>query len=182
MNKHSLLKPNIYRSEVLIVNDKLKLTLDNSRNIFSLNKNNDEYNKFNSVFKNFFSFLVPDVSKFNLNDNSIVLWSRTQSFFAITNFNLKELTSSFENLASITDQTGGWLLFKVSGKGSLSLFEKLITINLDNFSEGQVIRTSLNKINCFVLCKKKAQTYYIICPVSFSDTMKLRLIKLIELS
>ena len=182
MNKHSLLKPNIYRSEVLIVNDKLKLTLDNSRNIFSLNKNNDEYNKFNSVFKNFFSFLVPDVSKFNLNDNSIVLWSRTKSYIAITNFNLKELTSSFKNLASITDQTGGWLLFKLSGKGSLSLFEKLIRINLDNFSEGQVIRTSLNKINCFVLCKKKAETYYIICPVSFSDTMKLRLIQLIELS
>ena len=182
MNKNSLLKPNIYRSEVLIVNDKLKLTLDNSRNIFSLNTNNVDYKKFNSVFKNFFSFLVPDVSKFNLNDNSIVLWSRTQSFFAITNFNLKELTSSFENLASISDQTGGWLLFKVSGKGSLSLFEKLITINLDNFSEGQTIRTSLNKINCFVLCKKKAETYYIICPVSFSNTMKLRLIKLIELS
>lgn len=182
MNKNLLLKPNIYRSEVLIVNDKLKLTLDNSRNIFSLNKNNDEYKKFNSEFKNFFSFLAPDVSKFNLNDNSIVLWSRTKSYIAITNFNLKELTSSFENLASITDQTGGWLLFKVSGKGSLSLFEKLITINLDNFSEGQVIRTSLNKINCFVLCKKKAQTYYIICPVSFSDTMKLRLIQLIELS
>lgn len=182
MNKNLLLKPNIYRSEVLIVNDKLKLTLDNSRNIFSLNKNNDEYNKFNSVFKNFFSFLAPDVSKFNLNDNSIVLWSRAKSYIAITNFNLKELTSSFENLASITDQTGGWILFKVSGKGSLSLFEKLITINLDNFSEGQVIRTSLNKINCFVLCKKKAQTYYIICPVSFSDTMKLRLIQLIELS
>ena len=110
------------------------------------------------------------------------MWSRTKSYIAITNFNLKELTSSFENLASITDQTGGWLLFKVSGKGSLSLFEKLITINLDNFSEGQVIRTSLNKINCFVLCKKKAETYYIICPVSFLDTMKLRLIQLIELS
>ena len=182
MNKHSLLKLNIYRSEVLIVNDKLKLTLDNSRNIFSLNTNNVDYKKFNSVFKNFFSFPVPDVSKFNLNDNSIVLWSRTKSYIAITNFNLKELTSSFKNLASITDQTGGWLLFKLSGKGSLSLFEKLIRINLDNFSEGQVIRTSLNKINCFVLCKKKAETYYIICPVSFSNTMKLRLIRLIELS
>ena len=181
MNKNSLLKPNIYRSEVLIVNDKLKLTLDNSRNIFSLNKNNDEYNKFNSVFKNFFSFLVPDVSKFNLNDNSIVLWSRTQSFFAITNFNLKELTSSFENLASITDQSGGWLSFKVSGEGSLSLFEKLVTINLDTFNEGHVIRTSLNKINCFVLCKKKNEAYYIICPISFYKSMADRLKSLISL-
>ena len=162
-------------------NYKLKLTLDNSRNIFSLNKNNDEYNKFNSVFKNFFSFLVPDVSKFNLNDNSIVLLSRTKSYIAITNFNLKELTSSFENLASITDQSGGWLSFKVSGEGSLSLFEKLVTINLDTFNEGHVIRTSLNKINCFVLCKKKNEAYYIICPISFYKSMADRLKSLISL-
>ena len=182
MNKHSLLKPNIYRSEVLIVNDKLKLTLDNSRNIFSLNENNDGYNKFHSIFKKFFGFVVADISKFKLNDNSIALWARTKSYIILSNFTLDELAYSFEKTASITDQSGGWLSFKVTGKGSLSLFQKLISIDLENFDEGNVIRTSINKINCFVLCKKKAETYYIICPISFSETMKSRLIRLIELS
>ncbi|MDC0093955.1 hypothetical protein OAI86_06485 [Alphaproteobacteria bacterium] len=182
MNKNSLLKPTIYRSEVLTVSDKLKLTLDNSRNIFSLNQNNDEYKKFNSMFKNFFGFIVPEISKFKSNDNSIVLWARKYSYIILSNFNLDEVTSFFENLASITDQSGGWLSFKVSGKGSLSLFEKLITINLEHFNDGHVMRTSINKINCFVLCQKKAETYCIICPVSFSETMKTRLIQLIELS
>ena len=178
----NLLKPNVYRSEVLMVNDKLKLTLDNSRNIFSLNENKDETNKFNRIFKKFFGFTVPEIAKFKLNDNSIALWSRTKSYIILTDFNLDDLTSTFDGLASITDQTGGWLSFKISGKGSIYLFEKLITINLENFNEGNVIRTSISKINCFVFCRKKDETYYIICPVSFSNAMKSRLIQLIELS
>ena len=178
----NLLKPNLYRSEVLIVNDKLKLTLDNSRNIFSLNENKDKTNKFNRIFKKFFGFTVPEIAKFKLNDNSIALWSRTKSYIILTDFNLDDLTSTFDGLASITDQTGGWLSFKISGKGSIYLFEKLITINLENFNEGNVIRTSISKINCFVFCRKKDETYYIICPVSFSNAMKSRLIQLIELS
>jgi hypothetical protein len=178
----NLLKPNLYRSEVLMVNDKLKLTLDNSRNIFSLNENKDETNKFNLIFKKFFGFTVPEIAKFKLNDNSIALWSRTKSYIILTDFNLDDLTSTFDGLASITDQTGGWLSFKISGKGSIYLFEKLITINLENFNEGNVIRTSISKINCFVFCRKKDETYYIICPVSFSNAMRSRLIQLIELS
>ena len=178
----NLLKTNLYRSEVLMVNDKLKLTLDNSRNIFSLNENKDETNKFNRIFKKFFGFSVPEIAKFKLNDNSIALWSRTKSYIVLSDFNLDDLTSTFDDLASITDQTGGWLTFKISGKGSIHLFEKLVTINLENFNEGNVIRTSISKINCFVLCKEKAQTYYIICPVSFSNSMRSRLIQLIELS
>ena len=178
----NLLKTNLYRSEVLMVNDKLKLTLDNSRNIFSLNENKDETNKFNRIFKKFFGFSVPEIAKFKLNDNSIALWSRTKSYIILTDFNLDNLTSTFDGLASITDQTGGWFSFKISGKGSMHLFEKLITINLENFNKGNVIRTSISKINCFVFCKKKAEIYYIICPVSFSNAMKSRLIQLIELS
>ena len=178
----NFLKPNLYRSEVLMVNDKLKLTLDNSRNIFSLNENKDKTNKFNRIFKKFFGFTVPEIAKFKLNDNSIALWSRTKSYIILTDFNLDDLTSTFDGLASITDQTGGWLSFKISGKGSIYLFEKLITINLENFNEGNVIRTSISKINCFVFCRKKDETYYIICPVSFSNAMKSRLIQLIELS
>jgi len=182
VNKSSLLKANIYKSEVLMINDELKLTLDNSRNIFSLNENKDETNKFNRIFKKFFGFSVPEIAKFQLNNNSIVLWSRTKSYIVLSDFNLDDLTSTFDDLASITDQTGGWLTFKISGKGSIHLFEKLVTINLENFNEGNVIRTSISKINCFVLCKEKAQTYYIICPVSFSNSMRSRLIQLIELS
>ena len=181
MNKNLLLKPNLYRSEVLTDNENLKLTLDSSRNIFSLNENEDETNKFNRIFKKFFGFSVPEIAKFKLNDNSIALWSRTKSYIILTDLNLDDLTSTFHGLASITDQTGGWLSFKISGKGSIHLFEKLITINLENFNEGNVIRTSISKINCFLLCKNKYNTYYIICPISYYKSMTDRLTNLCRL-
>ena len=181
MNKNLLLKPNLYRSEVLTDNENLKLTLDSSRNIFSLNENEDETNKFNRIFKKFFGFSVPEIAKFKLNDNSIALWSRTRSYIILTDLNLDDLTSTFHGLASITDQTGGWLSFKISGKGSIHLFEKLITINLENFNEGNVIRTSISKINCFLLCKNKYNTYYIICPISYYKSMTDRLTNLCRL-
>ena len=181
MNKNLLLKPDLYRSEVLTDNENLKLTLDSSRNIFSLNENKDETNKFNRVFKKFFGLSVPEIAKFQLNNNSIVLWSRTKSYIVLSDFNLDDLTSTFDDLASITDQTGGWLTFKTRGKGCIHLFEKLITINLENFNEGNVIRTSINKINCFLLCKNKYNTYYIICPISYYKSMTERLTNLCRL-
>ena len=182
MNKRSLLKPNIYSSESLIVTNKIKLTFDNSRNIFSLNEAKVTSKRFNLKFKDFFGFSPPVISKFNSNKNSIAFWSRANSYFIISNITIKKLTSAFDTMGSVTDQTGGWLLFKINGKGSVSLFEKLLTINLNDFSDGTCIRTSINKINCFVLCKIKFEAYYIICPISFSESMKLRLIELIKLT
>ena len=54
VNKKPLLKPIIYSSKALIVNDKIKLTLDNSSNIFSLNKTNVINKTFDLRFKSFF--------------------------------------------------------------------------------------------------------------------------------
>ena len=169
VNKRSFLKPNIFSSKLLIFTDKIKLTFDNSKNIFSLNKAS-------------FGFSPPGISRFNSTKNITVLWVRKNSYIVMSNVTMNKLISSFEMLGSVTDQTGGWLLFKIDGNGSLSLFEKLLSINLDNFSDGSCIRTSINKINCFVLCKKKFQAYDIICPISFSESMKSRLTELIKLT
>ena len=182
VNKRSFLKPNIFSSKLLIFNDKIKLTFDNSKNIFSLNKAKVSSKTFDLRFKDSFGFSPPSISRFNSNKNSTALWVRKNSYIIMSNVTLNKLISSFEMLGSVTDQTGGWLLFKIDGNGSLSLFEKLLSINLDNFSDGNCVRTSINKINCFVLCKKKFQAYDIICPISFSESMKSRLTELIKLT
>ena len=67
------------------------------------------------------------------------------------------------------------------GKNTKLLFEKLLTIDLVSFVKNQVIRTSIYKINCFVLCHNQFENYTIICPTSFSESMKLRLLDLIKL-
>ena len=56
MNKRSFLKPNIFSSKLLIFNDKIKLTFDNSKKYFSLNKAKVSSKTFDLRFKDSFGF------------------------------------------------------------------------------------------------------------------------------
>ena len=181
VDKNQLLYPTIFSSENLITKNDLKLTLDNTGNIFSLSEKIDQSKKFLSTFKSYFSFDPPATSNFHVNKKTIIFWVRSNSYFILGDIDHKNLNYEFGSLASITDQTGGWVKFNINGKGSKSLFEKLLSINLDEFVEGRVIRTSINKINCFVLCNIQFQNYKIICPISFCKSMKSRLIDLTKL-
>ena len=58
------------------MNNTIKVTFDNSRNIFFLNETKDSKRIFDLKFKNFFGFSAPSISKFNSNENNIVLWAR----------------------------------------------------------------------------------------------------------
>ena len=129
---------------------------------------------------------IKNISNVNYTDKYTVLWVRNNCCFVLSDTKSKEiqyknLLSIFENTASITDQTGGWLVLNLEGDDCRFLLEKLITIDLDNFDNHHVIRTSIASINCFIVCETKFQRYNLICPTSYFATIKSRLIKLITL-
>ena len=181
VDKKELLIPTIYTDENLVEIKNLKLTLDNTKNLYSINYNTNQIEKFNSKFKKFFSFMPPTISNFEMNKNALVFWVRANSYFVLGQFERKNFDKNFQNLFSITDQTGGWVCFNLNGKNTKLLFEKLLTIDLASFVKKQLIRTSIYKINCFVLCHNHFENYTIICPTSFSESMKSRLLDLIKL-
>ena len=181
VSNNQQLKPIVFKSETIISKNELDITLDNSRNIFSLNQNREETKNFKKKFNSFFLFEPPSISELCISKKYMVFWVRNNSFFIIGDVNLKDLKSVFSDTASMTDQTGGWISIQIEGKASKSIFEKLININLDQFIEGRVIRTSINKINCFVLCQNKFYKYTIICPMSYYENMKQRLVNLANL-
>ena len=183
VDKFSLLTTERLSHENIFASEELQFSLRSIKSIFSVNKFNGKDKKFNTVFKNFFSFVSPSISTFNINNNNqLVFWVRSNSYFIISDeIKLKDLVSAFESSASITDQTGGWIIFNIEGKACRSLFEKLLTIDLEDFDEGKVIRTSIAGINCFILCKSKFDQYNVLCPISFYESMKSRLESLIKL-
>ena len=181
MDKKGLLIPTIYTDENLVEIKNLKLTIDNTKNIYSINYNTNQIEKFNSRFKKFFSFMPPTISNFEIKNDALVFWIRANSYFVLGQFERKNFEKNFQNVLSITDQTGGWVCFNLNGKDTKLLFEKLLNIDLFSFVKKQVIRTSINKINCFVLCHNQFENYTIVCPTSFSESMKSRLLDLIKL-
>ena len=181
VNNKQLLAPINFKSENIFFKTNLQITLDNSKNIVSLNQNREEPKKFKTLFKNYFLFEPPKISELRFNKKYMSFWVRTNSFFIIGDVNLKDLNSAFSSTASITDQTGGWISIQIKGKTSKLIFEKLMSINLEEFIQGKVIRASINKINCFVLCESQFYKYIIICPISYYENMKSRLVSLAEL-
>ena len=183
MDNLSILKSNRPVAEVIIANDKLQLSIEGINNIFSINQFKGKNKGLDNDFKKLFGFSCPDVSKFNSNNDYISFWARSNSYFVIgENIQSDELTYNVQSKASITNQTGGWMIFNIEGSACPSLFEKLLTVNLEDFDQGKVIRTTIVNINCFVLCRSKFNKYYILCPISFYQSMRFRLEKLIKLA
>ena len=181
MLEKKMLLPTKFSSTNLIARNNLILKLVNINAIFSLTENINEKNKFNQNFKVFFSLDIPDIGKFTFNNKFMAIWLRTNSYFVLGEENFDNIISSFESVASITDQTGGWVKLNIDGEKVKFLLEKLLTIDLKVFYEGSALRTSINKINCIVLCNKQFKNYTILCPVSFFESMKIRLTNLVNL-
>ena len=181
VNNKQLLEPINFKSESIFSKNDLQITVDNSTNIVSLNQNRKEPKKFKTLFKNYFLFEPPKISELRFNKKYMSFWVRTNSFFIVGDVNPKDLKSVFSSTASITDQTGGWISIQIKGKTSKSIFEKLISVNLEEFIQAKAIRASINKINCFILCESQFNKYTIICPISYYENMKSRLVSLAEL-
>ena len=181
VNNKAKLIPTIYSSQNLVEQKEIKLSLDNSNNLYSIDYNSNEIEKIKSTFKTLFSLSPPNISSFEKNEKALIFWVRSQSYFVLGKIDKKRISENFENISSITDQTGGWVCFNLSGIKTKLLLDKILTIDLIAFGSNQVLRTSVNNINSFVLCHDQYKNYTIICPVSYMESMKTRLLNLINL-
>ena len=179
--KIQTISPSKLTSEILIEKENFILKSYQTSNIFSITEYKNEREQLSQKFKNFFLLDLPDIGKFTMNKNSIAIWLRANSYFVVTKKKYDDVMNTCNNLASITDQTGGWITLNLEGKLTKSLLEKLLTLDLDLLKKENAVRVSINKINCLVLCNKQFENYTIFCPVSFFETMKKRLVNLTNL-
>lgn len=62
-----------------------------------------------------------------------------------------QLKSRFGNTASITDQTGAWVTFDVTGPAMPDVCERLCAVPIRTMQAGDAQRTVLHQIGCFVI-------------------------------
>lgn len=67
----------------------------------------------------------------------------------------------------MTDQTGGWAVFDLSGPNVQAVLEKIVGFDVDAFQSGDAIRTSIGHIGSFVLCIN-CERFRFLCPRSFA--------------
>ena len=55
--------------------------------------------------------------------------------------------------ASVTEQTDAWVRFDLEGDGVLAVLELLCALNTRGMTAGDVSRTAIHHLGCFVLCE-----------------------------
>lgn len=64
------------------------------------------------------------------------------------------LTASSDGAMSVTEQTDAWCRFDLTGDGLPEVFERLCPADTRAFAGGEALRTAIDHLGCFLLCRK----------------------------
>ncbi len=64
----------------------------------------------------------------------------------------EQVKAEAKGSASVTDQTGAWCRFDLSGDGLADVFERLTNANTRAFTGGEAQRAAVEHMGCFLLC------------------------------
>lgn len=81
-----------------------------------------------------------------------------------------QLAPSLSGKASVTEQTDAWCRFDLEGADLHSVFELLCAADTRSWSGGEVQRTSIDHLGCFLLCRDTGK-YSVIGPRSSAGSL-----------
>ena len=119
---------------------------------------------------------VPDVGKAVLHDPEAGFWiGPDQWMIGAPRDTHKLLADQLKDLlgdaASVTEQTGGWVCFDVTGTAMADLCERLCPVPIRTMSAGDVQRTMIHQISCFVIRRQVAGHIRILGPRAAAQSL-----------
>jgi sarcosine oxidase subunit gamma len=65
----------------------------------------------------------------------------------------RDIVAKAKDIASITDQSEAWCRFDLTGDRLADVFERLCNADLRRFEGGEAVRTSIEHLGCFLICR-----------------------------
>lgn len=65
----------------------------------------------------------------------------------------REIAAKAKGIASITDQSEAWCRFDLTGDRLADVFERLCNADLRRFEGGEAVRTAIEHLGCFLICR-----------------------------
>lgn len=75
-----------------------------------------------------------------------------------------QLTALLGKAASVTEQTGAWVVFDITGPGMADLSERLCNVPIRRMQAGDVQRTVIHHMGCFVIRRQAEDHIRILGP------------------
>lgn len=73
------------------------------------------------------------------------------------------LKQGFGADASVTEQSDGWCAFDIAGAATLALLERLCAADTRAMARGDVLRTTIEHLGCFILCEVPGASFRLWC-------------------
>lgn len=112
---------------------------------------------------------APDAGKVVLRDPEAAFWTGPDQWMVGAPFETHEdlaahLKTRFGDTASVTEQTDAWACFDLRGPGLEPVMELLCAINIRAMQTGDVQRTSIHHLGCFVIRRDPSDWVRILGP------------------
>lgn len=116
-----------------------------------------DHQKLNNALKKAISCELPDTGRFNVGESSSNPWliaSAGSDQWFVTG-GPGNLPAAIHKLAAITDQSDGWVGWRLSGNKVRAVFEKLIGLDLHakSFPGGSAARSSIEGMMAILFCE-----------------------------
>ncbi|MFZ2871070.1 sarcosine oxidase subunit gamma [Zavarzinia sp.] len=73
------------------------------------------------------------------------------------------LKQGFGADASVTEQSDGWCAFDIAGAAMPDLMERLCAADTRAMAQGDVLRTTIEHLGCFIICEAPASSFRLWC-------------------
>lgn len=114
-----------------------------------------------------------DVSELCEGEKYSAFWSGPDQWFVMQSqtddIDLEaELSGNFSGMASLSEQSDGWVGFDLEGPECGLVLERLCNVDQSSLHSGRVQRTIVEHIGAFVLCRAQGRSYRLLCGRSFA--------------
>lgn len=119
---------------------------------------------------------VPQTGRAHLNDPEAGFWMGPEQWMIGAPRDTHELIADdlkakLGDAASVTEQSGAWVCFDVTGSQMEEFCERICAIPIRNMKSGDVQRTVIHHLGCFVIRREAADHIRILGPRASAKTL-----------
>ena len=131
---------------------------------------------FHKLAKSFLGTGLPDISGLAVKAGIRAFWTAPEQWFIQAPIESHEdlehqLGAALKDTASVTEQSGGWVQFDLTGPRAPDVFERLCAVNTRMMAANTVVRSTIEHLGCFILCYENARQYSVLSPRSSAASM-----------
>ena len=146
------------------------------RALSSLSSRQAQEKTLNHAAASFLGFYLPEVEKYASSGVYSAFWMGPEQWMIDAPHESHELLTSMIKEAvgdsgSVVEQTDGWCRFDLDGSQCLGVFELMCNVDIRMMNAGDVKRTQLEHLGCFVLCYKAYSHFSVIGPRSSAKSI-----------